>query len=151
MGYLADGFKTLITFALNPTVKLREKTVQPPGVSGGGPIEQTTMRNTAWRTFSPKQLKTMLGNSVKVSYDPAAYNQIIAMINGNQQITITFPDTSTLKFYGWIDEFTPDDNEEGQQPTASLKIEVSNMDGSGAEAGPTYTTGSAATTTTTGT
>lgn len=150
MSYLQDGFSTIISCALNPSIKLKEKTVQPPGVSGGGPVEQTTMRNTAWRTSAPKRLKTMTAMTVKVNYDPAVYTQIIAMINGNQQITVTFSDGSTLKFYGWLDEFTPDDNEEGTQPSATAKFEPSNLDGAGAEAGPTYTTAGATTTTTTG-
>lgn len=149
MSYLTDGHQTLIGFSLNLTVLLREKTVQPPGIQGGGPVPQTTMRNSVWRTAMPKQLKAMSAMNVKVSYDPGTYNEIIAMINLNQQITVTFSDTSTLKFYGWIDEFIPDDTEEGAQPTATLKLEPSMLDGSAAEAGPTYTTAAPAATTTT--
>jgi hypothetical protein len=149
MGYLTDGHQTLITFALNGSVKLREKTVQPPGISGGGPVSQTTMRNSTWRTQTPKRLKSMTSMNVKVSYDAAVYNQIIAMVNQNQQITVTFADGATLAFYGWIDEFTPDDADEGNQPTATLKLEPSMLDGSGAESGPTSVTAPAAPTTTT--
>jgi hypothetical protein len=135
-----DGFSTLITLTSGPTggVKFWEKEVTPPGVEGGGANQTTTMRNLVWRTQAPKKLKTMAEGSAKVSYDPAVYDDIVAMINVNQQIEITFPDDSTLNYWGWLDSFVPDAIVEGQQPTATIKIIPSNQNDAGEETAPVY-------------
>lgn len=136
MARIDDGFATLITFANYPSVALWEKEVTPPGISGGGANDTTTMRNTAWRTRSPKQLKTLSDASGVYAYDPASYTDLIAMINENQQITITFADAQTLTFWGWLDEFTPARAVEGEQPTAEATIVPSNQNASGVETAP---------------
>lgn len=125
---LDDGFATLITLANIPTVKIFEKEVTPPGISGGGPIDTTTMRNTAWRTQSPKQLKTLTAVSATVAYATEALDVIRAQINVNQEITIHYPDGSTDVFWGYLDEFTPSAHVEGEQPTATLSIQPTNHD-----------------------
>lgn len=139
MTVMTDGFSTTIGFPSHPSVKFDEKEVTPPGVSGGGEIDTTTMNNTAWRTKMPKQLKTLTEASLVVAYDPAVYDEIVAMVNDNQLITITFPDTSTLAFYGWLDEFTPGANVEGEQPTAECTIICSNQTDALVETAPVYT------------
>jgi len=138
MSRLDDGFATLIEFGEDSDVQMWEKEVTPPGVSGGGENDTSTMRNTTWRTKSPKGLKSLSEASLVVAYDPAVYDEIIAMVNVNQSLTITFPDDSTLIFWGWIDEFTPNAVVEGEQPTAEIKIIPSNQDGSGDEIAPVY-------------
>jgi len=138
MARMDDGFATLITFDEDSDVQLWEKEVSPPGVSGGGANDTTTMQNTAWRTMSPKQLKTLTPSSLVAAYDPAVYDEIVTMCNVNQQITVTFPDSSTLVFWGWIDEFTPNRIVEGEQPTAEVTIVPSNQNGSGVETAPSY-------------
>jgi len=141
MARMDDGFSTTIGFADLPAVEFYEKTVTPPGVSGGGENDTTTMLNTAWRTKSPKQLKTLSESSLTVAYDPACYDDIVGAngVNNNQLITITFPDGSTLAFWGWIDEFTPGEIVEGEQPTAECTIICSNQNAVGAETAPVYT------------
>lgn len=133
-----DGYATLIGFSEDSDVQMWEKEVTPPGVSGGGENDTTTMQNTTWRTKSPKGLISLSECSLVVAYDPAVYDEIVAMVNVNQQITITFPDDSTLVFWGWIDEFTPSANVEGEQPTAEVKIIPSNQNDSGVETAPIY-------------
>jgi len=138
MARIDDGFATLISFSEDSSVQMWEKEVTPPGISGGGENDTSTMRNTTWRTRSPKGLITLSESSITVAYDPAVYDEIIAMVNVNQQITITFPDNSTLVFWGWIDEFTPGANTEGEQPTADITIIPSNQNDSGVETAPVY-------------
>jgi hypothetical protein len=138
MARIDDGFATLIEFAEDSDVQMWEKEVTPPGVSGGGENDTSTMRNTTWRTKSPKGLKSLSESSLVVAYDPAVYDEIIAMVNVNQQITITFADDSTLVFWGWIDEFTPGAAMEGEQPTAEVTIIPSNQNASGTETAPVY-------------
>ena len=133
-----DGFSTLITFANYPSVKFWEKTVTPPGMTGGGANDTTTMRNTAWRTMAPKKLKSLANSTFSAAYDPEVFSSVVSMINENQEITITFPDSSTLTFWGWLDEFTPGEVVEGEQPTADCTIVPSNQNASGVEVAPTY-------------
>jgi hypothetical protein len=133
-----DGHQTLIEFSENPAIKFWEKTVTPPGMDGGGENDTTTMHNTAWRTRAPKKLKTLTEAGATVAYDPAVYPEIVAMLNVNQLITITFPDGDTLEFWGWLNTFEPGEIEEGSQPTADIGIMVSNQNNSGAEVAPVH-------------
>lgn len=143
MSRLDDGHQTTIEFSAGSTgvvltTLMEEKTVTPPGVSAGGANPTTTMRNETWRTNAPKALKTLTQSSISVAYDPALYDEIVAQAGVNQSIVITFPDDSTLTFWGWIDEFTPSAAEEGEQPTAEITIIPSNQNASGAETAPLY-------------
>lgn len=135
---LDDGFSTIITLANIPSVKIYEKEVTPPGLTGGGPIDTTTMRNDNWRTMSPKSLKSLTALSAVVAFATEAIQVIQEQININQLITVTFPDNSSLTFYGWVDEFTLGKFSEGEQPTATLTIQPSLHDAAGAEVAPDY-------------
>lgn len=135
---LDDGFATYITFENLPAVKLFEKEVNPPGVSGNGPIDTTTMRNSNWRTMAPKVLLTMPQISATVAYATDAIPLLWAQVGINQPIIVTMPDGSTLHFWGWIEEFVPGANVEGEQPTASLTIQPSLRNALGAEVAPAY-------------
>lgn len=136
---LDDGFSTIITLENLPTVKLYEKEVTPPGFTAGGAIETTTMRNTAYRTSAPRKLKSLSPVSATVAYATEALEQIWAQIGVNQLVTVTFPDTSTIAFYGWIEEFTPSTHTEGEQPTANLVIQPGMRNPAGEEVAPVYT------------
>lgn len=136
---LDDGFSTIIELANLPAVKFFEKEVTPPGITAGGPIDTTTMRNTAYRTMSPRQLKSLTKCTATVAYATEALEQVWAQIGVNQLVTVTLPDGSTIEFWGWIEEFTPGNHTEGAQPTAALTIQPSNRDADGAEVAPAYT------------
>lgn len=136
---LDDGYQTLISFAADTDVLFWEKTVTPPGISGGGEIDTTVMANETYRTRKPKALITLTNSSLTVAYDPAVYPEIIALVNVNNLITITFPDGDTLAFWGWLDEFTPGESTEGEQPTAEITIVPSNENDSGVETAPVHT------------
>lgn len=138
MARIDDGYQTLIGFASSPTVKLYEKSVTPPGMDAGGEVDTTTMHNTRYRTRNPKALITMSTSSLKAAYDPAVYPQIVALIGVNNLITITFPDGSTVAFWGWLNKFTPGELVEGEQPTADVEIIPSNQNSSGVETAPAY-------------
>jgi hypothetical protein len=149
MSFLHDGYSTLISFDLAPSVKFKEKTVTPPGLDGGGAIETTTMRSVKWRTMQPKALITLTECTLSASYDPEVYDDILAMLNQNQEITIEFPDLSTYLFWGWVDKFEPEELSEGEFPTATVTIQPSNEDNSGNEVDPVYTAPPSTTSTTT--
>ena len=137
-GILRDGFKTLVTIGTECGVDLYEKEVTPPSMEGGGPIDTTTMRNSAWRTRSPKSLKTLGQSSFTAAYDPVCYTELLTLLQENVQITVTFPDAGTLVFWGWLDSFKPAALKEGEQPTAECTIEPSNTNGSYAETAPVF-------------
>lgn len=139
-----DGFSTLITLGNAPTVKLYEKEVTPPGIQGGGPIDTTTMRNIEWRTASPKKLKTASQITLTVAFASGAIPIMRDQVGVNQQITVSFPDGSSLTIWGWVDEFTPGAFTEGEQPTATVTIQPSNHDNAQPpeEVAPLYSGGS---------
>ena len=134
---LDDGFSTKIAFQADADVSFWEKTVTPPGIDGEDAIDISTMFNTAWRTFSPRSLKTGTDASGTVAWDPAVYTQIIALVNVNTLITVIFPDTSSLDFYGFLQSFVPGEMSEGEQPEADITIKVTNYNfASGVEVAP---------------
>lgn len=135
---LDDGHSTIITFPAAPTVKLFEKDVTPPGMTGGGSIDTTTMRNVDWRTGAPKKLKSLTAVTLTVAFATDAIPIMFALIGILQLIVVQHPDHSTNTFWGWIDEFTPGAFTEGEQPTATVTIQPSNRDPNGNEAAPVY-------------
>jgi len=136
---VVDGHAT--TISLGATT-LQEVSISPPSISSGGEIDVTTMQNSAWRTKAPKQLHELGEVSFSALYDPAQIGTYLTGVGVNQAITITFADTSTLVFYGWVDSFSPSEISEGEAPTADVTIVVSNQNGSGttpgAETAPVY-------------
>ncbi len=145
MAIQKDGYQTTIGFSalasgviFNTVAK--EKGVTPPAIEGGGKIDLTTMRNSAVRTFYPKQLYTLGDATVTVAWDPTLYEEMASVIGVNQTITITFPDATTLSYWGTLDGFAPNEQEEGVQPTAVLTILASNLNDSDVETEPTWPT-----------
>jgi hypothetical protein len=138
---LGDGFSTTITLT-GAGVTFWEKTVQPPGLDGGEPVDTTTMRNTSVRTKAPRRLYEGSAMTVKASYDPTVYNSIKAAINANQEIVTTFPDGGTLTFWGYLQKFAPDALEEGKQPEATITVVPTFTNASGVEIAPVVVEGS---------
>lgn len=134
---LDDGHQALISFGTNASLPIWEKDVGIPGMDGGDPVETTTQWNEDYRTFAPRQLVTLTEFQVVAAYDPCAYEDLLALINVVDNITIYFPDTSTLAFWGYLRlvEFSP--LVEGEQPTLTLTITPTNYDACNCvEAGP---------------
>jgi hypothetical protein len=136
---LTDGFPTKINFISTPNVELWQVEITPPGVEGGGPNNLTSMENTAWRTAAPKKLKTLTETVTTCGYDPKFYSTLLSMLQVNQQLKVWFSDGATLTFWGWLEHFKPNAVKEGAEPTASVRIEASNRDNTGAEVPPVYT------------
>lgn len=125
---LKDGYRALVTFATDTDFSIWEKSVTPPGLDGGEPIEQTTMWNDQLRTFSPRALITMMPHSFVGAYDPALYTQALSLINVETTITVRFKDGSTLAFYGFLQKFEPQELTEGSQPLAAVTVVPTNYD-----------------------
>ena len=136
---IGDGYQTLIAFAADPNISFWEKTVTPPGMDGGDAVDNTTMHNVTYRTFSSRALVTMTPASTTVAFDPLCYNSIIAIINVEGAITVHFPNADTLDFYGYLKSFIPGPFVDGTQPEASVEIVPTNWDPvNNVEAAPNY-------------
>ena len=134
---LKDGFPIKVTIAADTNIELWEKSVQPPGISIGDKIDQTTQFNEDYETFAPPALKSLSDGGGKCAYDPTVLSSIEAIIGQETTITYTFPDGSTWAIFGYLAEWTPDALDRGQQPEASFKIVFTNWDYVGkVEAGP---------------
>ena len=138
---LRNGYPTTVDFP-SAGVTFWEKTVQPPGLKGGEPIDTTTMRNTKLRTKGFRKLYEMTASELNVAYDPTVYDVIKAQINENQQIVTTMPDGGTITWWGALTDFVPEPNEEGKEPMAKITLTPSNTDSSGNEVEPAVVAGS---------
>jgi hypothetical protein len=135
-----DGYQTLISFSTAPTVGFWEKSITPPGMDGGDAIETTTMHNDDLRTFAPRALVTLTEFTMMAAYNPAVYDNVMALLNVNTTITVFFPNLDTLAFFGFLRTFEPAELVEGTQPEATITVTPSNLDPvSGAEEFPVYT------------
>lgn len=137
---LKDGYRTVVTITFDTDISFWEVAVTPPGVDGGDAIDQTTMHNQRFRVMLNRALLTLTEMSFTAAWDPAVYDQAVSAINVNTTITVTFPDLSTLAFYGFMKTFQPDQIVEGTQPRATVTITPSNWDPTNkVEAGPLLT------------
>lgn len=123
-----DGFQSFITFEGLPQLNIWEKDVGVPGIDGGDPIETTTMHNEVYRTMAPRSLVTLTPFQVVAAYDPCAYDDLIAIVNIEKTVTVTFGDTSTLAFYGYLQTVEFAQMVEGEQPEVTLTIVPTNVD-----------------------
>lgn len=146
---LRDGHPTTITLSLAPNIALWEVGIQPMGVEGGEPIDQTTMRSSTWRQVIGRALKTLTPANLECAYDEGVYSDIVSQCNVNQQLTVTFPTGRTIVFWGFIRSFQPQKLMEGTRPLADVVVVPSNSDASGNEVAPVVGTTSSTTTTTT--
>lgn len=135
-----DGHSTLITFLADPDVSFWEKIVQPFGLEGGPPIEQTSMHNVAFTTKRAQHLIDVEAGASEVSYKGAIYDQIKALINTETVITYKLPDNTKWCKHGYLRSFKPTRNSKGNQPMANIVIEAINLDSAGAEFGPNQIT-----------
>jgi len=138
--HLQDGFSTTISIG-GSGVTFWEVSVTPPGIDGGEPIDQTTMHNDTYMTFSPQSLFTLTAASAEGAYDPAIYTAILAVINVESEITVNFPDGSTYAFRGFMKSFAPGALAKGAQPRATFTIAITNRDEDGDESPPVFTPG----------
>lgn len=135
--FLRDGYQALVAFNLAPTVAFWEKTVTPPGVSGGEPIDITNQHNTEWRMSAARSLRTLTPMTVTAAWDPALYDDVLTLLNQNGWITVHFPDGSSVDFVGYLKDFVPGQVVEGAQPEITITVVPTNEIG-GVETAPQY-------------
>lgn len=138
---LESGQGTKITFTAAPGLSVWEDDVTPPGIEGGDAIDNTNHFNTTWRTKAARKLKELLDTSFTGFYNTALYTELLAIVNVEMAITVTFPDSGTLAFYGFLKTFAQAGHNEGNTaPKGTFTIVATNIDPlTGLEAGPVYT------------
>lgn len=125
---LDDGRVALIAFASNNSLLIWEKEVQPPGIDNGDDIDTTTMWNEDFRTHMPRQLNDLTEHTIVAAYDPCVYTDLLALTGVCDNITVYFPDNSTLSYWGYIKnvEFSP--LVDGEQPEVTITVQPTNYD-----------------------
>jgi hypothetical protein len=129
---LQDTYQAVLVFAKDPNISLWIKSVKPPSLSNGDPVNLTNMHNTQVRTFGPRALVTVGPVTFVASYDPDVYDEALAIMgaNSNDSCTMHFPDGSTLDFYGYLQELDPQEiaEDSSDQPVANCTVQVTNWD-----------------------
>lgn len=132
-----NGFRTKVTFAADPDISLWEREVTPMGVDGGEAVDTTTMWNDAYQTKAPRELSDLTDGQMVVAFQEASLTQILAIINVETTITLTYPDLSTEAFFGWLRTFVRNAFVRGTMPTATVAFVSSAWDpAADVEAGP---------------
>ena len=141
-----DGYKTLVSIKDYEDLKFWEKSVGPPALNGGDPIDTTTMLNgpnypaeKGVRTKAVRALVSLDDFTLTVSYDPVIYADLMIILNVETTLTIQFPNGGRYAFYGALVSFDPGDLSEGEHPEASVTFTVTNQDPiTGQEEKPVY-------------
>lgn len=138
--HLRDGYSTKIVFNRLTTFGLWEKTVQPPELSVGEAIDLTTMRNAAVTTKWSQVLHEIGDMQLVCGYDPNIWATARSTLLGqNDNITLQYPDGSTLAFFGILTKLTFAAVQRGTMPECNVTIVVTNLDSSYVEQAPVYT------------
>lgn len=135
MSIITDGKGTTLAFGTSG-LSVTKVRIKPPAVKSGGPIELTSLENTAWRTRAPKSLKDLDGVEFEGFYDPSTL--LNSAVGTNEQITVTYPSGASHVFWGYLDEYEVGDIQEGERVMVTGRIVVTNRNGSGTETGPVY-------------
>ena len=124
------GHGTLITLENDPNIELWEISITPPAVRLGDPVNANSHANDTYGQVAPRTLKKIDKVRAVVGYKTDSYSAIIAQLGVNQQITITFPDGKNFSFWGFLNDFEPEEFSSGEMPEATIVIYPSNRDDS---------------------
>jgi hypothetical protein len=86
------------------------------------------MHNDTYRTMGPRRLKTLTEFEMTAAYDPSLFTAALALINVKTTVTVTFPDGSTLAFYGFLQKIEFSELVEGEQPECTITVVPTNQD-----------------------
>lgn len=139
--HLYDGYTTFVAITSNlvadaPGNYLWEVTVTTPGIDGGDPINQDTMWNLVWHTVSPRHLKTLMEFTFVAGWDPSGFAVLSSYINVIVNITVYYPDGSTLTFWGFMRKVEPQEHKEGEMPKINVTVTPCLLDPSHPEGRP---------------
>lgn len=137
---LKNGFRALLTLEQQPDIAFWEKEVTFAGIDGGEPINISDQHNETWETFGMRALKQMTPVTIQAGYDPAFWDDILAMVNVEQTVTETNPNSDQLAYYGALRSAVKGPQSNGVQPMCTIVIQPTNTDPiTGAEEDPVFT------------
>lgn len=137
---LPEGFQLKLVSNTLPTACYFEVAVKPPGLQVGA-IDQTTMYNSNVRTKLPAKLKEWMAITGTAAWGPKVFSAADvrdALMGRNSSWTCYFPDGSYLDFWGWLDQFDPQETQDKNRPIANITVEISNLDTAGNIVEPVY-------------
>lgn len=138
---LKNGYQSLITFAVNPTLSLWEMGVKPFGMDGGPMINTATMHNVVVEQKAAGSLIEITDGTMKVAFDPKVIDQLYALLNVETTITQKWPDGSKLVTYGALIKIDFDEMVNRTMPTATVTFGATCTDpATGAEVLPDHVT-----------
>jgi hypothetical protein len=139
MAYLTEGYQILIN--LGGAAAIHVKTLTPPAMQNGDAIDVTSQDNATFKTKALQALIDYGEISGTCSWDPVVYHDgdLRDLLGVNASMTITFPDGSTLQFWGGLVTFEPGEFSIGEEPVADFTIVPTLRNASGVETAPVYT------------
>lgn len=136
------GYQSLVVFNSIPNLAIFEKTVQPPSVNGGDPIQTSTMLNEFCETKAPQRLVGDDDGIVVAAYDPAVLSTLRQITNVPDSVTFAYPDGSAEVYWAYLKSAVKSPMQKDQQPEMTLTIVVTNWDPVNCvEACPVYVAG----------
>jgi hypothetical protein len=125
---LTEGYQILFAFERDPDISIWEKTVKLPSIDMGDPIDISSQHSVEWIPMVSAALATLGEITISGSFDPNAYNQLIAMKGINQSCTLHLPDGSTIAFWGYLKKVEGPEGKKKEQPDLSITVQPSNYD-----------------------
>lgn len=125
---MKDGYRSLVTLAVNSSILLWENNAQPPGIDGGDPIRTSNMFTGTFHVDRPRSLSTLLPINMQCNYAALVYPQIILVVNVETTVTFAFPSGNYIAFHGYLRSFIPQAHVEGDDPVAAVVIQPTNWD-----------------------
>jgi len=115
------------------------KSLGAVGATGGDPIDATCLSNVEFVTKQPQTLKEIPDIAFACLYTPSELAAVLAEINVNQIISITFAaGEGSLTFWGYLKSYEPKEAAKGEDWQATGVVVVTNLDATGAEVGPQF-------------
>ncbi len=133
----ATGYGTLVKIVTTTpvvTLELEETDVTPPGVQGNEKIEQTSNRNTAFKSYAPGDLKENTDLAFTAYYDSAKWEDIKSIINVEGVLTLTFKNGAIIgDTSAWLVSALPTGQTINNRPTMDCIISFAGEDAAGVE------------------
>lgn len=126
MAIFADGAKVSITFAQG-SLSVGVVGLQPTALDTGEPIEITTLNNSNIKTYLAPTFKDLRELKLTCQYGSATLTALLAQLGVNQLVTVTWSDTKTWTFYGYIRSATPNEMTAGKLPTMEIVVQPTNV------------------------
>ncbi len=135
MGKAIEGLGTTLTIG---SASLDYITLSGMGLDGGEPIDCTTLSNSEVRTSLPQTLYSIPNLSFTATFEPTEFDLLVSEINENKALTLDYDGTGQIVFWGYLKSFTPEQGAVGERWSCSGEIVVTNMNSSGQETVPVY-------------